>query len=249
MTTIRDEMPETRALLGVDVIDSASNEGYRLNALWVALDRMMHTALTDNGIPPGEVLNSEPGGDGGLYTLPGHRLGAMLDLTTRLDELAATHNRFHKPEIKLRIAIELGAVGDETGYYAPKIRLNRLLNAGAFKALMERCLRERPDGSVNSGLIISRSAFHEAFGGAYTATVHRHEFVEIEAAEKKFKEMAWVRVPGLDSRTLAEFASARAEATRARAETGKVVNQVFGAMNGVQAGDVHGDINFGTGPR
>lgn len=249
MTTMPDEMPETRVLLGVDVIGSAANPGYHYNALWRALERMLGTALAESGIPPGELLDVEPGGDGALYTLPNHRLGTMLDLTARLDELAATHNRSRKPEIRLRMAVEMGAVGDETGYYAPKVRLSRLLNAAAFKALMRRCLTEGPDGSVNSGLIVSSPAFREAFGGAYTANVRQHEFAEIEASEKEFREKAWVRVPGLDSRTLTEFAEAPATAPAPPGSgRGRVVNQVFGSMNGVQAGDVHGDIHFGTPP-
>lgn len=242
-------MPETRVLLGVDVIGSASNPGHHYNALWRSLDRILGTALAESGIPPEEVLDVEPGGDGALYTLPSHRLGAMLDLTARLDELAAAHNRSRKPEIRLRMAVELGAVGDETGYYAPKVRLSRLLNAAAFKTLMRRCLSDRPDGSVNSGLIVSSPVFREAFGGAYTASVEEYEFAEIEASEKEFREKAWVRVPGLDARTLTEFATA-AEPAPAPGEPagGRVVNQVFGSMHGVQAGDVHGDINFGTPP-
>jgi len=59
-------------------------------------------------------------------------------------------------------------------------------------------------------------------------------------------------VPGLDSRTLTEFVAATTHPAADVAETtpestAGVVNQVFGTMNGVQAGDVHGDINFGPG--
>jgi hypothetical protein len=246
-----DVMPETRALLGVDVIGSAANEGHHYDPLWRALDRMLGRALAGRGIPDDEVLDYEPGGDGALYTLPSRRLGGVLDLADDLDRLAAEHNRSRKPDIRLRIAVEVGAVGEGPGYFAPKIWRGRLLNSAAFKELMKHCLHKRPEGSVNTGLIVSAPAFREAFGGDYTAVVRRHDFVEIEASEKEFTEPAWVRVPGLDSRTLAEFVSA----SQAKPETpkpvvepeAKVVNQVYGTMNGVQAGDVHGDINFGTG--
>ncbi|HET6503826.1 MAG TPA: hypothetical protein VFG87_24010 [Amycolatopsis sp.] len=246
-----DLMPETRVLLGVDVIGSAGNPGHQYNALWRALDRMLGTALNECGIPNDELLDWEPGGDGVLYTLPSRRLGTALDLTEHLDRLAAAHNRKHKPDLRLRIAVELGAVGDEPGYYAPKVWQQRLLNARAFKELMKHCLRERPEGSVNTGLIVSAPAFREVFSGDYTRTVQRHDFAEIEASEKEFAETAWVRVPGLDSRTLKEFVAATAATdTAGITETTpepktRVVNQVFGTMNGVQAGDVHGDINFG----
>lgn len=247
-------MPQTRVLLGVDVIGSATNEGHQLGALWRALDRMLGAALAGSGIPPEEILDYEPGGDGALYTLPSRYLGVGVDLADQLDRLAAAHNRSRKPDIRLRIAVELGAVGDETGYYAPKIRLNRLLNALAFKELMKRCVRERPEGSVNSGLILSGTAYREAFGGDYTRAVREHEFTKIEVSEKEFTEQAWVRVPGLDSHTVTEFASAAAppaaEPPAAAPEPqARVVNQAFGPMNGVQAGDIHGDIHFGhSGP-
>jgi hypothetical protein len=247
-----DMMPETRVLLGVDVIGSAANEGHQYNALWRALDRMLGTALHECGIPTEELLDREPGGDGVLYTLPSRRLGTALDLTEHLDRLAAAHNRRNKPDLRLRIAVELGAVGDQPGYYAPKIRHQRLLNARAFKELMEHCLRERPEGSVNTGLIVSAPTFREVFGGDYTNAVQHHDFAEIEASEKEVTETAWVRVPGLDSRTLTEFVAATTHPAADVAETtpestAGVVNQVFGTMNGVQAGDVHGDINFGPG--
>lgn len=242
-----DRMPETRLLLGVDVISSAANEGHQYSALFRALDRMLGAALNDSGIDPDEILDHEPGGDGALYTLPSTRLGTVLDLTDRLDKLAAAHNRSRKPDIRLRIAVDTGAVGDEPGYFAPKISQSRLLNAPAFKQLMRHCLQECPEDSVNSGLIVSAPAFREAFGGDYTKVVRRHEFAEIAVAEKEFRDQAWVRVPGLDARTLTEFVTVadRAEPPAATEPQGSVVNQTFGPMHGVQARDIHGDIRFG----
>src|SRR5262245_35736766 len=120
-------LPETRTLLGIDVIASAANPGYHLDALWRSLSEILDAALLESGIHPEEVLETEHTGDGSLYTFPSRDLGLVLDLSHRIDELAAEHNRWHKPDIRLRIAVDVGAVGSSDGYYSPKIWRGRLL--------------------------------------------------------------------------------------------------------------------------
>ncbi|MGH3908329.1 MAG: hypothetical protein ACRDTE_29715 [Pseudonocardiaceae bacterium] len=246
-----ESTPEHRALLGLDVVGSARNAGHHLNAISEAVDSMLHTVLPESGIPCADVTNWEPTGDGAILTLPSRHLGRLVDLSQRIDGLAAEHNRWYKPDVRLRIAIELGPVADEPGYYASKISHGRLLNAPAFKKLFERCIEDRPDGAVNTGLILSDHAFSSAFGGDYTESVRRPDFVALPVAEKEFAQSSWVRVPGFDSRSLHEFvralipSSAMAEPER----DVRVHNEVRGSMNGVQAGTVNGGISFGGGHR
>jgi hypothetical protein len=236
-------------LLGVDVVGSASNPGYHLSPLVRTVNRMLDTAIRASGIGDDEILDVESGGDGALYTLPSSRLGTVLDFSERLDQLVAEHNRWKKPEIRLRIAVELGAVGDAEGYYPAKIYRSRLMNAPAFKMLLDRCLSERGGGSVNTALIVSAPAFREAFGGDYTELVKRVEFAEMLVAEKEFQETSWVRVPGLDATSITSFVTAnRAAGTDSAAApaAGTVVNNnVKGSMHGVQAGIVSGGITVG----
>jgi hypothetical protein len=251
VTVIGEELmelvPESRVLLGVDVVGSASNPGYYLSPLVRTVNRMLDTAIRASGIRDDEILDVESGGDGALYTLPSSRLGSVLDFSERLDQLVAKHNQWQKPDIRLRIAVELGAVGDAAGYYPAKIYRSRLMNATAFKKLLARCLSERPPGSVNTALIVSAPAFREAFGGDYTELVKRVDFAEMPVAEKEFQETSWVRVPGLDANSVANIAAADQVTDSATAVMDRTVvtNHVNGAMHGVQAGIVSGGITIG----
>jgi hypothetical protein len=253
-------MPESRALLGVDVIASASSPGHYRDRQWGALTAMLGTALASSGITPDAVVHFEPTGDGALYTFPSRCLGMVIDLSECLDKAAAEHNRWCKPDIRLRLSVEIGAVGDGPGYYSPKIYLNRMLGARAFKSLINECIRTTVDplgnGSVNTGLIVSGPAFREAFGGNYTRLVRQTDFARLSVVEKEFSDNAWIRVPGLDNRTLAglvasaEVASGDATTDRVANGSVQVTNHVGGNMtDSVQAGVVNGGIYLGRGHR
>lgn len=251
-------MPDTRALLAVDVIASASNPGYHRDRLWGELSAMLTNGLSAAGLTPQEVVQYEPTGDGALYTFPDNRLGILVDLAQRLDELAAERNRWTKPDIRLRIAVEVGAVGEGPEYYSPRVDLNRLLGAPVFKALIGRCITENTDGlgnsAVHSGLVVSDQVFRGVFGGAYTALVRETEFVQLSLVHKEFHERAWIRVPGVDARTLAEFAGeidpaeASSDVESVAGRTVQVTNTITGnAKNSVQAGVVYGGVHLGRG--
>ncbi|GAB3584984.1 hypothetical protein GCM10027445_61900 [Amycolatopsis endophytica] len=244
-------MPESRVLLGVDVIGSAAQPGHYRRALWAALNRMLEAALSESGIGPEEVIDHEYTGDGALYTLPSTRLGSVVDLTQYLERRAGEHNRWHRPDLRLRLAVEVGAVGDSPGYYGPKISHSRLLNAGAFRRVLGRCLEEGDSEAPNTGLILSGAAFRETFAADYVHSVRRAEFAELTIHEKEFREQAWIRVPGFDARTLTAFSQplpAPQPSASARGEHPQSVhNQVNGIMRGLQAGVIHGSVTFGEG--
>ncbi len=246
-------MPEFRTLFGVDVIASASNPGYHLERVWGALSEMLSEALDASGITPEEVVRCEPGGDGALYVLPGNRLGALVDLTDRLDKLAARRNRWHRPDLRLRMAIETGAVSDHPTYEVPMIRLCRLLAARGFKSLVNGCVRANTDDRgncpVNSGLIMSTAAYRAVFGGDYTEVVRDTDFAEIPVSDKEFAERAWVRVPGIDARSLSERATTvQPPDDEPRPPSSKVTNTIHGdAKNAVQAHTITGGIRLGDG--
>ncbi|MBW4721745.1 hypothetical protein [Saccharothrix obliqua] len=232
-------VPEQRALLGVDVVGSARNEGYHLDTVRVAVEEMVRDALATAGLGRGDVLEWESTGDGALLTLPSRRLGAVLDAVHHLEALAEEHNRRRRPDIRLRLAVEVGPVGPHPGYYAPKISLNRMLNAPAFKDLVARC------SGMNTALIVSATALRDAFGGDYTTHVRRTDFSPLEVRDKEFAETTWVRVPGFDTRT----ATAVAPPDEPEPEyQGRVVNVVNGAFHGVQANVVNGGIHLGAPP-
>lgn len=252
-------IPETRALLGVDVIGSGSNPGYHRARLGGALSGLLSGALDASRIPEGDVVHDEPTGDGAIYTFPSRYLGAVVDLSKRLDDLAAKHNRRNKPEIRLRIAVHVGPVGDQPEFCSAKKDLVRLLEADAFKKLVRTCIQQRADAYgnslVNSGLIVSTAAFQAVFGGDYTDEVQESDFLEMMVSNKEFTGQAWVRVPGVDPDILNEFAGLAQAAQLdeqdsaswpAKQSSPRVTNHVGGNMTGSQqAGVVYGDMSSG----
>lgn len=245
-------MPDTRALIGVDVIASASNPGYHLQRLAGALNTMLGQAFAATGITPDEVLQNEQLGDGALYVLPGNRLGALVDLSDHLDKLAGQHNQWSKPDLRLRIAIDTGPVGDPGGYYSPKIRLARLLDAQRFRALVQRCVDENTDAkgnsAVHSGLIMSDAARQTVFGGDYTS-VRENDFVKYEVTTKESTETAWSRVPGVDARTLTDYLADTTDTAELRQETDDrvthITNTITGQVrNAIQAGVLYGGVHY-----
>jgi hypothetical protein len=239
-------VPQHRALLGVDVIGSARNPGYHLNAVRTILDEVLDLALTRSGIASSEVLKRDSTGDGALLTLPSERLGGVLDAAHHLENALAERNKWHKPEVRLRIAVEVGPVGDESGFYAAKITLTRLLDAAAFKELVKRRFGAQGDDGANTALIISDHAWRTAFSGDHTRAMRQSEFAPLSVRDKEYATTAWVRIPGLDAS--AGGAPAHPPAFDP-AEHGRVVNQVHGTMHGVQAGVVNGNITLGGAPR
>lgn len=244
-----EPVPEHRALLGVDVVGSARNPGHHLNAVHTIVEESLSEALRISGISRSEALSWESTGDGALVMLPSAHLGAVLDSTDRLDTILGARNRWQKPEVRLRIAVEVGPVGDEPGLYAAKITHSRLLNAEAFKELFARCRQENSEDSVHSALIVSDHVLRTAFSGDHTTLVHRGDFAPLSVSDKEYADTAWVRVPRVDSRSLTSLGK-RAPAQAADPDQQvRVVNQVNGSMNGIQAGTVNGGITYGSGPR
>ncbi|GGP41966.1 hypothetical protein [Saccharothrix coeruleofusca] len=240
-----NRIPEHRALFGVDVVGAARNEGHHLTAVRQAVDMMVEQALRRGGIGSADVLEWETTGDGALLTLPSGWLGALLDVAHHLDTIAEEHNRWYKPDIRFRIAVEVGPVGPQPGLYEPKIAHARLLGAPAFKELFARCAEHNPD--TTTCLILSEQALRAVFGGGYTRYARRSDFAPVPVRHKEFVETAWVRVPGFDARSIREFA-ARAEPRESPATPHSVTNTVHGTMNGVQAGTITGGVHIG-GPR
>ncbi|WP_028938016.1 hypothetical protein [Pseudonocardia spinosispora] len=253
-------VPQHRALFAVDVVSAASRPGYHLRSIPRAVGRMLDEALAYVGIDPTvQILTREHTGDGAVLTLPSRYLGAVLEAAHALDEIARDRNRRRKPEIRLRMAVEVGPVGDAPGLYRPKIALARLLEAAAFKELFARCLAERPD-SVNSGLIISGRVREDVFGGNYTRRVRAEAFTELPIRNKEFTSTAWARIPDFDVASLSRLALPGPPPAHAVQPIpppepedtigppgDQVLNHVAGNMSGIQAGVVYGGLTFSPG--
>ena len=245
-----DAVPEHRALLGVDVVGSGGLAGYHLSAVPEAVNTLVDRAFVKIGLDPvGDVLHREHTGDGAWLTVSSTCVGALMEAAYALDELARERNRWRKPDILLRLAIEEGPVGAPGGFYHPKIVLARLLDGSAFKGLFARCATEKPD-TVATGLVISGRVKDDVFGGNYTSSaVRSDQFVELTVEHKEFRSSAWAYIPGFDTASLARLAETRPEvpeskdATEARNQV--VANNVGRDMWTVQTDQVHGGVTFG----
>lgn len=233
-------VPQHRALLGVDVIGSAQLPGYLMNAIPTTIMKLVGSALTQSGITPDDVLSLESPGDGALMVLPSGQLGAVLDAAVLLDQLTTDHNRWHKPEVRLRIAVHVGPVGDD-GFHRARITHTRLLDAPEFKDLIKRCHDEGTEDTANTALIVSSEALDTAFSGDHTQVARRSDFASLPVAHKEYRHEAWVRVPGFDPRTLTGFTSP----APAPEPVARVQNIVHGDMNGgIQAGRINGGVSY-----
>lgn len=244
-------VPEHRALLGVDVVGSASNPGYHLAVIPEAVHALLSGALSNCGIDRADILEWESTGDGALLTFASSHLGALLDTACLLDVAASARNRRHKPEVRLRIAVEVGPVGNASGFYEPKITLTRMLESEKFKELFDRCRQEEPDDTVNTALIVSEHAFQTVFSGDHTRLVRRNEFERLEVHVKEHQRIAWVRVPGFDARSLATFIESRStEEAELPTQAPPASNVIQGSSyGGIQAGTINGGVSQGWQPR
>lgn len=190
-------VPDHRALLGLDVVRSANNEGYHLAAVSDAVTTMVDDALRSTGVEP-EVVKRDFTGDGELLTFPGRRLGSLFDMADRLNWLAEGYNRWCKPEIKLRIAVELGPIGGGRRLTTPMISLTRMLDAAVFKDLFQQCLYSGRS-LTHAGLICSDHAWRVAFSGEHTRYVRQDEFISLQVKNKEYQATTWVRIPGFDA--------------------------------------------------
>lgn len=237
-------VPQHRALLGVDVIGSARLPAYLMNAVPGTISKLVDSALEQSGVEPDHVLSVESPGDGVLMVLPSGQLGAVLDAAVRLDQLTIDHNRWSKPEVRLRVAVHVGPVGDD-GFHRARITHTRLLDAPEFKDLLKRCQSEGAEETATTALIVSSEALDTAFSGDHTQVARRGDFASLPVAHKEYRHDAWVRVPGFDPRSLAGFVGAAS----APEPAARNQNIAYGAMSGVQAGNVGGDLNFHGGRR
>jgi hypothetical protein len=238
-------VPHYRALLGIDVIGSAQLPGYLMNAIPRTISKLLDAALRQSGIEPDNLLSLESPGDGALMVLPSERLGAVLDAAVRLDQLTTDHNRWNKPEVRLRVAVHVGPVGDDDGFYRARITHTRLLNAPEFKHLLERCHEEASEDIASAALIVSSEALNAVFSGNHSHVARRSDFASLHVSLKGYRHEAWVHVPGFDPRSLAAFA----ENASVPESVPSVQNVVHGDMHGVQAGTINGGLNFHAGRR
>ncbi len=190
-------MPEHRALLAVDMIESGGSRPEHLGQVPDLVREPVHAALRAVGLNRDSAQDEQFTGDGFLRAYPSEFLPALIDMVSVLDELLATRNRSTKPEVRLRIAVHLGPLPLERGFHRPNIDLNRLLGAEVFKRVIRHCREHITNDALTTALIVSNSAYKTVFGGDYTQVLRRGEFASLPIVHNEFNEDAWVRITGV----------------------------------------------------
>ncbi|OLR95433.1 hypothetical protein [Actinokineospora bangkokensis] len=223
----------------MDLVGSGSLPGHHVAAARSVALAAVSGALRDGELET-DVLDWADTGDGALITLPTTRVADVVDAAVAVDSVLVEHNTWHKPDVRLRMAVEIGPVGEGAGLHRGRVDTNRLLDAQAVKDLFARCV-EQTSGATASALVISDKVINAVFSGDHTTRVRRSEFTPLRVVHKEFADKAWVRVPGVDASTLARLVEPPQEAASAP----PVANTVYGAMHGVQAHTINGGVNLG----
>lgn len=201
-------MPEHCALLAVDTIGSGTTRPEHLEAIPTLVRELLAEASETVGITPDAHRNEQFEGDGYLRAYPSRFLPALVDLVSALDARLTKHNLDAKPEIRLRIAIHLGALPAEAGFYRPNIDLSRMLGADEFQKIVARFRSFLPDDCFTTALILSEDAYRAVFGGDFTRSVTRHEFAAVQIENKESVQPVRVRIAGVNQNQIAEPATA-----------------------------------------
>lgn len=190
-------MPEHSALLAVDMIGSGSSRPEHLSRIPELVHELTQAALRAVGLSSDNAQDDQFEGDGFLRAYPSRFLPTLVDMVSVLDELLTAHNRSAKPEIHLRVAIHLGPLPVERGFYRPNIDVSRLLGAAAFKQVAHHCRAHITGDAFTTALILSDTAYKTVFEGDYTRVISRNEFAPLLITNNEFNEHSWVRVTGV----------------------------------------------------
>ncbi|MFI9387976.1 hypothetical protein [Kutzneria sp. NPDC052558] len=251
-----DTVAEFRALLGVDVIDSASTAPHLLPQVPTVLQTLLGAGMDVVGISRDDAVDTQYTGDGWLYAFPTALLGRVVDLGHALDAIVAEHNKWNKLELRLRLAVEVGPLPDGPGFHPSNITRARLLEAPAFKVLARRCIAARPDGSMSTAMIVSDAVYQPVFRSDYTKVARRTDYAALTVTNKEFAAQAWVAVPGFDARTLATMIAedqapspAPAKKKDKPARSGDTVKTVVNGTvkNSIVAGIIKGNVTTNEG--
>ncbi|RKT82636.1 hypothetical protein SAMN05421805_104104 [Saccharopolyspora antimicrobica] len=239
-------MPEHCAVLAVDTIGSGGNAPEHLTGIPVLVRRLAEAALHAVGISGDAAVDEQFTGDGFMRTYPSRFLPALVDMVNALDGLLTAHNQSAKPEIRLRLALHVGPLPRERGFYRPNIDVNRLLGAATFKHVVEHCQAHVSGDRFTTALVLSEGAHKTVFGGDYTRSVDRHEFAPVQIKHNEFDERCWVRVAGVNPKQIVD-ATAGVSPSETPPTSADQLATGWGERSINNSGTVHGHQLSGDG--
>lgn len=240
-------MPEHSALVAVDVIGSGSSQPEHLSSIPELVGDLTQAALRAVGLNSDAAQDDQFTGDGFLRAYPSRFLPTLVDMVSVLDELLAAHNRSSKPQIGLRVAIHLGPLPAERGFYRPNIDVSRLLGAASFKEVVHYCREHITTDAFTTALILSDSAYKTVFQGDYTRVIKRKEFAPLLITNNEFNEQSWTRVPGVHPTQISSIPLADELATVSPRESAPAPGNVPGERSISNSGSVQGSQVTGDG--
>ncbi|MDA3647957.1 hypothetical protein LZ318_07310 [Saccharopolyspora indica] len=240
-------MPEHAALLAVDMIGSGSSRPEHLSSIPELVRDLTRAALRAVGLGSDAVQDDQFTGDGFLRVYPSRFLPTLVDMIGALDEFLAAHNRFSKPEIRLRVAVHLGALPAERGFHRPNIDLSRLLDAAAFKQVVQHCQEHITTDAFTTALILSDIAYRTVFQEDYTRVIDRNEFAPLLITNKEFTEHSWVRVTGVHPSQISSIPLTGEPAAVSPEASSHPPGSASGERSISNSGSVHGNQVTGDG--
>jgi hypothetical protein len=187
-----------RFCVSVDAQSYGDRDDQRQTAVQDGLIRVLTEAADRAGLHR-ERWDKQPGGDGELAVLPAvdpeSEPRVVDDYVRELDVALARYNRWLQPEarLRLRVAMHFGVTFPGSNGYSGQaaVAVSRLIEAQPLRD----ALSAAPD--ANLALILSSRVYEEIVQQGHTS-LRAADFRKISVQVKKFAEMAWIRVPGVD---------------------------------------------------
>lgn len=239
-------MPEHCAVLALDTIGSGGNAPEHLSGIPSLIRRLAEAALHAVGIGDEAAGDEQFTGDGFMRTYPSRFLPALVDMVNVLDGILRAHNQSVKPEIRMRLALHLGPLPAERGFYRPNIDVNRLLEAAAYKQIVEHCQEHINGDRFTTALILSEDAHKAVFGNDYTRSIDRHEFAPMQIKHNEFDERSWVRVAGVNPKQIVDASAGDSPSKTPRTSADQLATG-RGERSISNSGTVHGHQVSGDG--
>ncbi|WP_197319447.1 hypothetical protein [Saccharomonospora sp. NB11] len=243
------KMPSTRALFGYDIIGASSHDDDQLEPLRAAAHDLVDATLRDEGVDLEARANYAPTGDGALAAFEEADLPLLIDAIDVLHRKLRERNRWHKPELRLRISIHAAPVHlvERESFQRGPIDLARILDAAPLKSIATRLRDFRPDTVFG---IVSDQAFRTAVRGRYTDRIYVEDFASITVENKEFTDRCWICAPGVDARRISEvldpeIPTGQAEARSERTQAPNSGTQTIGLSNATFNGNNYAPMNFG----
>jgi hypothetical protein len=228
-----------RILVNLDVEDYSSRTDIDQHELQRTLADLLSAAARDADFDRSE-WDIQAGGDGELAVLPAGESEKRVidDLPQAIARVLAVHNSTARPEMRLRIrlAVHQGLVRVAAAGFAGTgvVTVSRIVDSAAARTALRACPK------ADLVFLLSKQLYVELVLQRHTK-LSGADFREISVQTKKFRDTAWLHVPGHDVHGL----SFDVDPPPAKAAAAPVVPATSVHHTRVENPNVHGDMVIG----